>query len=842
MNLIDLYQRRVITKGRCICCGAKEALFREENNAERIYCHRTCQSIFHHMLPLATKRLREKESITHLKQLPDFLLQRILQSLFPLYDRIDMYYDMLRYLVDVDPVFERVINGMTDENVMTSFPPLIMEKMTDDTLRDKIQLVRLDLELDSEITDDGIKRLTNLVELVLGGVSVITDEGIENLHALTSLNLQEDENITDKGIQNLINLTELNLNRNEYITDAALNALPNLRVIHLEKNDMITDEGLKQFTGLEKLFLSSNKKITDDCINNLVNLKKLELGGNKKITNGALKNLINITDLNISYNDNKNISDDGIQYMTGLVSLAILYNAQITANHLRTLTNLTKLSISSDTKNADDAIPGLIGLKILVAAGPVFKDSSIKMLTNLTKLTLFIGSRASDEAIKDLTNLTNLNVADCDKITKKSIRNLFGITKLKLDMNSNINLTHLTHLTNLKNLQIDNPRHDIRLAKIYRDSQRYTFVDTSVYDIRATLPHLHFLNGNYLPMVADKKMRSQYEEARQYTKKVQKQLFDEMESGKPSLSESETSDTSDSESESGIMDSDISDTESESSDISDIESESESDGKSPAEAIEIEENVQESGKIEYSPGLTLEQYNVFEEVSKRAEQFSKLSQHEFEKSGMPMHIKQSDIVMHIPLVTLMEQTFINQKDRYLRNLFEINKGRGSNNKSKRSGWESIIFNSKLYDSFEPHDKVKYATLNIARAPYGVRSVGKQYGVTYLILNDNIKDRSTLTPRDSSMIGANSGVGTFKDFFHIIRWIDGATGLPNLIKRSDEIDYKYVEVQIHGELRFDRDVKKIMVRDDIKVAFLPYLKKYFKVIGKKIPVGYFKRPQ
>jgi hypothetical protein len=817
------------------------------------------------MLPLAGKRLREQESITHLKQLPDFLLQRILQSLFPLYDRIDMYYDMLRYLVDVDPVFERVINGMTDENVMTSFPPTIMEKMTDDILRDKIQLVRLDLEIQSEITDDGIKRLTNLVELVLGGASLITDEGIRNLRALTSLNLQEDENITNEGIQNLINLTELNLNRNEYITDAALNALPNLRVIHLENNDMITDECLKQFTGLEKLFLSSNKKITDDCIKNLVNLKKLQLINNKKITNDALKNLVNITDLNLSYSDNKNISDDGIQYMTGLVSLAILNNAQITANHLRTLTNLTKLSISSDTKNADEAIPGLIGLKILHAAGPVFKDSSINMLTNLTKLKLFFGSRASDEAIKDLTNLTNLNVADCDKITKKSIQKLFGITKLKLDMNGHINLTHLTHLTNLKNLEIDNPRHDIRLAKMYRQSLRYTFIDTSVYDIRATLPHLHFLNGNYLPMVADKKIRSQYEEARQYTKKVQKQLFDEMESGKPSLSESESSDTSDSESESesdsesDIMGSDTrdtSDTESDSesesdimdSDVSDTsdtgsesESDNESDEKSPVEAIEIEENVQESGKIEYLPGLTLEQYNVFDEVSKRAAQFSKLSQHEYEKSDMPMHIQQSDIVMHIPLMTLIEETFINQKDRYLRNLFEINKGRGSNNKSNRSGWESIIFNSKLYDAFEPHDKVKYATLNIARAPHGVRSVGKQYGVTYLILNDNIKDRSTMTPRDSSMIGANSGVGTFKDFFHIIRSIDGATYLTNLIKRSDEINYKYVEVQIHGELRFDRDVKKIMVRDDIKAAFVPYLKKYFRVIGKKIPVGYFKKP-
>jgi hypothetical protein len=109
------------------------------------------------------------------------------------------------------------------------------------------------------------------------------------------------------------------------------------------------------------------------------------------------------------------------------------------------------------------------------------------------------------------------------------------------------------------------------------------------------------------------------------------------------------------------------------------------------------------------------------------------------------------------------------------------------------------------------------------------------------MNDDIKTRSTITAYDSSGIKSEKEVATFKDLRHIMYKFEDAYIHSNLVEKSDSSDYSYVEVQIHGELRFDRDVNKIMVREDTKGIVTPYLKNYFKVIGKKIPIGYFPPP-
>ena len=58
-----------------------------------------------------------------------------------------------------------------------------------------------------------------IISLDLRYNNLITDEGIKNLINLTSLNLNCNELITDEGIKNLINITSLNIRYNNLITD-----------------------------------------------------------------------------------------------------------------------------------------------------------------------------------------------------------------------------------------------------------------------------------------------------------------------------------------------------------------------------------------------------------------------------------------------------------------------------------------------------------------------------------------------------------------------------------------------------------------------------------------------
>lgn len=84
------------------------------------------------------------------------------------------------------------------------------------------------------ITDNGIKRLTTLTVLVCS--RHITDEGLKNLINLKTLYLHENTKITDTGLSYLINLTHLYCGNNTNITKECIKKLSKLNFLHCGKN------------------------------------------------------------------------------------------------------------------------------------------------------------------------------------------------------------------------------------------------------------------------------------------------------------------------------------------------------------------------------------------------------------------------------------------------------------------------------------------------------------------------------------------------------------------------------------------------------------------------------
>lgn len=199
-----------------------------------------------------------------------------------------------------------------------------------------------------------------------------------------------------------------------------------------------------------------------------------------------------------------------------------------------------------------------------------------------------------------------------------------------------------------------------------------------------------------------------------------------------------------------------------------------------------------------------------------------------------------NVVMHMQFFTVLSK-IIDNKDIYMRNLFETGTGGGCKDKGARAGWETKIFASPEYDKFEPHEKVKYAALNVAHKKTGIPRA-EPYGKSHLVMADHVKNRITLTYGDSCR-KTQLDVGTLKCPGNVLqayspeqkaylsdprRWSETTTPF-------DSADTPYTEVQIHGELIFSRDVKLFRFSKGINHGtFMPKLDQFFEIIGRKIP--------
>jgi len=177
---------------------------------------------------------------------------------------------------------------------------------------------------------------------------------------------------------------------------------------------------------------------------------------------------------------------------------------------------------------------------------------------------------------------------------------------------------------------------------------------------------------------------------------------------------------------------------------------------------------------------------------------------------------EAPIIIHFNPIKVLHH-FI--KDTHYRNLFEVGTGGGCTNKQTRSGWEATIFNG-AYEKAKPFHRPKYGVLNFARDPCGVRQC-YSYGDSYMLLR-NVRLRTTFAQKDTSGVGNISEMATCEYYMHVMSAFSDqelkdaaamAGGKKQYTQGSAQATYR--EVQIHGEVRLDKDVTCIVIHKKYK---------------------------
>ena len=130
--------------------------------------------------------------------------------------------------------------------------------------------------------------------------------------------------------------------------------------------------------------------------------------------------------------------------------------------------------------------------------------------------------------------------------------------------------------------------------------------------------------------------------------------------------------------------------------------------------------------------------------------------------------RSAPIIIHVPLEDPVKLEMI-LRDTHFRSQFETFSSRGylADPKRKyvgRSDWEKIAF-AGLYDGSEPFRRPKYGLLNYSWNPTGDPRAS-QYGKSYLILRRDVRLRSTVAMRDTSLIKSREEVGTLDHCYHL----------------------------------------------------------------------------
>lgn len=267
--------------------------------------------------------------------------------------------------------------------------------------------------------------------------------------------------------------------------------------------------------------------------------------------------------------------------------------------------------------------------------------------------------------------------------------------------------------------------------------------------------------------------------------------------------------------------------------------------QNPGTVPVVEEMIPE--RVEVATGMTQQQQDLFdhlEELIDEADSKSKICD-----SVVASYVKKCDVVMHLPLFRFLV-TVVSKRDPYLRNVFETGTSVGSelHDMESRLLEEHQLFLSKEYDLFDAHDKVKYATVNWAHSRDGCIQVSHEFGKSYLVFTPEVKERCTYARYDSvntnrtkpEYLGTQqskmchiSKEFTRREIQSMYDYIE--KGLSGENKPMNSVE-EYMEVQIHGELLFSRDVSRIMIGSysSEKKYLEPLLREYFKIIGKVIP--------
>lgn len=167
-------------------------------------------------------------------------------------------------------------------------------------------------------------------------------------------------------------------------------------------------------------------------------------------------------------------------------------------------------------------------------------------------------------------------------------------------------------------------------------------------------------------------------------------------------------------------------------------------------------------------------------------------------------------------------------DGRYKNCFEVSKGNQCGYGQTRKVWERFLFKG-IYDNATPKECVKYGAINLFSEPNGLIACSP-YGGSVFVLKNNVKERMSITPADS--IHQEWVLATFKWccqlFLHITKEV--LTDLIKFVRREINVhNYMcdYIEVQIHGDVLFDRDIEKVILENE---KYEPICKEFCQKFG------------
>lgn len=149
------------------------------------------------------------------------------------------------------------------------------------------------------------------------------------------------------------------------------------------------------------------------------------------------------------------------------------------------------------------------------------------------------------------------------------------------------------------------------------------------------------------------------------------------------------------------------------------------------------------------------------------------------------------------------------KEENIKNGFETGRVYCGNNNARKT-WETNLFN-KEYDDANPIEKVKYGALNMFNEKNGV-SACLGYGDVFFVLKKEVNNRISFVNGDSS--GMMFHICTFKYPTALLVHLPDAH-LKNFImhvrnEKPSTTNYNYIEAQIHGPIRINTDIEKLVI--------------------------------
>lgn len=156
------------------------------------------------------------------------------------------------------------------------------------------------------------------------------------------------------------------------------------------------------------------------------------------------------------------------------------------------------------------------------------------------------------------------------------------------------------------------------------------------------------------------------------------------------------------------------------------------------------------------------------------------------------------------------------KDAHYKNIFELGDTiKGSGYRISRYDWENSLFKG-IYNTAPAIEKVKYGAVNITLDPHGVNAVSG-YGDAYFELKPEVKLRTSMIHGDSGKKDLH--LATFENNLSILNLLDEDLLQKILDIMNDKIPHApsnygfYIEAQIHGDILFNRDIAKLVLKKD-----------------------------